>query len=395
MSGVYRREFHWSFRTEAVDVLRAVVVTLLVATSLLFVFKLEDVSRLTLVGFGAGIAVGGLGVRTLRRRGRGEDDPVRVLIVGTHGAGRVIERLSRPVAGARVVGYVGRDTSEVAGLRRLGDLLDLPGVLAGIVVDEVVVCLPVEEWGRLDAIAAVCEEQGKTMRVPVDVVTFTLRRGRVEDLDGVPLLSLVTTPTSQVELVGKRILDVAGSLVALVAVSPLLLVAAIGTLAADGRPLVFSQMRGGLNGRPFRAYKFRTMVRDAEARKAELAGRNERQGPAFKVTDDPRVTPVGRLLRKASIDELPQLWNVLVGDMSLVGPRPQPIEEVHAYDPWHRRRLSVKPGVTGLWQITARNDPDFDRWVDLDLQYIDGWSLWSDLKILARTPLALLRNPGT
>jgi lipopolysaccharide/colanic/teichoic acid biosynthesis glycosyltransferase len=163
----------------------------------------------------------------------------------------------------------------------------------------------------------------------------------------------------------------------------------------DGAPVLFRQRRTGLHGRDFDALKLRTMVRDAEARKAELAALNERTGPVFKMDDDPRVTPVGRFLRRTSIDELPQLVNVLRGDMSLVGPRPATLDEVERYAPWHRRRLSVKPGMTGLWQVSARNDPDFDNWVALDLAYIDSWSLQEDLKLLARTPVALLRNAGT
>ena len=158
--------------------------------------------------------------------------------------------------------------------------------------------------------------------------------------------------------------------------------------------MFFSQDRGGLSGRTFPAHKFRTMVDDAEDQRAGLVSQNERTGPVFKIEDDPRVTPVGGFLRKTSIDELPQLWNVFKGEMSLVGPRPQPVIEVAAYDFWHRRRLSMRPGITGLWQITARNDPDFNRWMELDLQYIDRWSLLLDLRILVLTPWALFRTPG-
>ena len=180
----------------------------------------------------------------------------------------------------------------------------------------------------------------------------------------------------------------------LVLVSPMWLVVITMMLVVQGRPVFFAQIRGGRRGRPFRILKFRTMELDAEERKADLAGRNERIGPAFKVTDDPRVTRLGRWLRKTSIDESPQLLNVLKGEMSLVGPRPQPLEEVQAYDFWHRRRLSMKPGITGLWQVTARHDPSFDTWVDLDLQYIDRWSPWLDFVILLKTPLAMVRTPG-
>ena len=162
----------------------------------------------------------------------------------------------------------------------------------------------------------------------------------------------------------------------------------------DGGPVLFRQERVGLHGRPFLVTKFRTMVPDAEAQLSDLAEANEIHGHAFKMTDDPRLSRSGRWLRQTSLDELPQLWNVLRGEMSIVGPRPPLPREVDAYDIWHRRRLSMKPGITGLWQVAARRDPDFDRWVRLDLDYIDHWSLWLDLKIVARTIPAMLTQEG-
>lgn len=195
-------------------------------------------------------------------------------------------------------------------------------------------------------------------------------------------------------MVAKRSVDLVGGLLLLLLFAPILLTAAAAIMAIDGRPVLFRQPRGGLHGRVFNTLKLRTMVSDAEARKLALLGRNERVGPAFKLSDDPRVTRVGRLLRRTSIDELPQLLNVIRGDMSLVGPRPLPLAEILACHPRHRRRLTVKPGVTGLWQVSARREPDFERWVALDLQYIDEWSLWTDLVLLLRTPLALIRFPG-
>jgi lipopolysaccharide/colanic/teichoic acid biosynthesis glycosyltransferase len=170
--------------------------------------------------------------------------------------------------------------------------------------------------------------------------------------------------------------------------------AALALAFSDGSPILFRQERVGLHGRPFTMFKFRTMVRDAEEQLDEVLHLNERSGAAFKATDDPRITPVGRFLRRTSIDELPQLWNVLTGSMSLVGPRPPLPREVAEYDIWHRRRLSMKPGITGLWQVEARHEPDFDRWVEHDLIYIDGWSIWLDVKILLRTLPALLTHGG-
>jgi exopolysaccharide biosynthesis polyprenyl glycosylphosphotransferase len=267
--------------------------------------------------------------------------------------------------------------------------------LAGAVVDEVVICLDPSDWDKLDAIASACQEQGKTVRIPVELARHTVTRGRMEDFDGIPMLSLLATNEHRIGLASKRLIDLGGALVLLLLATPILLAACAMIWLEDGRPVFFAQERGGVHGRKFQVWKLRTMAVGAEGLRNDLLHRNERNGPFFKIQDDPRITRVGRWLRKTSIDELPQLFNVLKGEMSLVGPRPQPIEEVEAYDFWHRRRLSMKPGITGLWQISARNDPEFQRWMELDLEYIDRWSPWLDLSILARTPAALVRSPGS
>jgi lipopolysaccharide/colanic/teichoic acid biosynthesis glycosyltransferase len=192
----------------------------------------------------------------------------------------------------------------------------------------------------------------------------------------------------------KRCIDVLVSASALLLLSPLFVLIAIAIRLDSPGPVIFRQWRAGRGGRPFVFYKFRSMVADAEQRRAALAGQNEQDGPIFKMREDPRITRVGRRLRRWSLDELPQLWNVLLGEMSLVGPRPHPFDDVAGYDDWHFRRLSVKPGLTGLWQVSARSKPDFDTWVRLDLEYIDSWSLGLDIRILAATIPALLRTDG-
>ena len=192
-----------------------------------------------------------------------------------------------------------------------------------------------------------------------------------------------------------RALDVAISALVLVLAGPVIGVAALAIKLTSPGSVLFKQTRMGLNGRIFTLYKFRTMIEDAHARREEVAHLNEMNGPAFKAKDDPRVTPVGRWLRRFSLDEIPQLWNVLKGDMSLVGPRPPIPEEVASYHRWHRRRLSMKPGLTCLWQVSGRNEiQDFDHWMKLDLQYIDNWSPSLDLKILLRTIPAVLSGKG-
>lgn len=193
----------------------------------------------------------------------------------------------------------------------------------------------------------------------------------------------------------KRAVDVVGSLVALALLAPVFVATALAVRLTSPGPILFVQDRCGLGGRLFRFYKFRTMVVDAEARKTELAALNEMQGPVFKIASDPRITRIGGLLRKLSLDELPQLWNVLKGDMSLVGPRPPTPDEVERYSRRQAQRLAVIPGITGLWQVSGRSEiADFDRWVELDLLYAHTWSVWSDLKILAKTPWVVLTTRG-
>ncbi|HWH24195.1 MAG TPA: sugar transferase, partial [Candidatus Limnocylindria bacterium] len=189
--------------------------------------------------------------------------------------------------------------------------------------------------------------------------------------------------------------DIVASALLLVLLSPLMLLIALYIRLLDGPPVLFRQVRVGLHGRPFTCLKFRTMVPDAEARMPELAHLNEVAGPAFKIASDPRVTRTGRGLRRSSLDELPQLINVLRGEMSIVGPRPATPAEVAQYDVWHRRRLSMRPGLTGLWQVQARNDVTFDQRARLDLQYIDRWTIWLDVKILLRTIPAMVIQQGS
>jgi exopolysaccharide biosynthesis polyprenyl glycosylphosphotransferase len=213
---------------------------------------------------------------------------------------------------------------------------------------------------------------------------------------GKPLLVFRTTPEASWQSITKLLLDFFGALALIILTGlPMLIIALWIKLTSPG-PAVFRQKRSGLNGAPFTIFKFRTMMTNAEQLKHELAAMNEMSGPVFKVTNDPRITPFGKWLRKWSLDELPQLFNVLRGEMSLVGPRPLPVDEVKRFsDLAHRRRLSVKPGLTCLWQIKGRNQiADFKEWVRLDLEYIDNWSIWLDVKILLLTPPAVLRGTG-
>jgi exopolysaccharide biosynthesis polyprenyl glycosylphosphotransferase len=399
MNGLYRPRARWSVLREAVDVLQATIILALVTLSVLFIFRMPDVSRLFMLLLFPSLAAATvasrvflrLSMEALRRQGKNLRF-VLVLGAGPRAQAFAAKLEAHRELGLRVVGFL--DDSPAFELpdhwKYLGTLEALEEVLHSRVIDEVAICLPFSQWSLIDTITHVCEEEGKIVRIPMDVLDRAISVGKVEELDGTPVFSLVSGPDRTIALAAKRTFDVTVSAIGLVVLSPVLLVIAIAIVREDGRPVLFRQQRLGLHGRPFKVFKFRSMDRDAEARLAGLEHRNEIQGRAFKITGDPRVTRVGRFLRRTSIDELPQLINVLRGEMSLVGPRPPLPGEVDGYDLWHRRRLSMKPGITGLWQVRARREPEFDRWVAADLEYIDRWSLWLDVKILARTiPAAL------
>jgi exopolysaccharide biosynthesis polyprenyl glycosylphosphotransferase len=402
--GLYRLRARWTARTEIGDVVRAVVVLALVTFVALFWLKLPNVSRTFLLLLFPTQMVVTLASRSFLRwsfataRARGLNSRY-MLIVGTGQPAREFaDRVERHrEMGLHVIGHLAVSPGGplLVGRRPvLGTIDDIEDVIHGRVVDEIAICLPASELALVEPTARLGEEEGKIVRIPVGETRLSLQGARVEDFDGQPVLSLVYGPDRAVALIIKRAGDVLVSTLALVILSPLLLAVAAWVRLRDGSPILFRQNRVGLHGRQFRIVKFRTMVPDAEALRTELLERNEIQGQAFKVTDDPRVSHTGRILRATSIDELPQLWNVLLGQMSLVGPRPPLPDEVDKYDLWHRRRLSMKPGITGLWQVAARRESEFDRWVRMDLEYIDRWSLWLDLKIIARTIPAVVSQEG-
>jgi len=241
-----------------------------------------------------------------------------------------------------------------------------------------------------------CEAEGIEAWVTADFIHTVLARPQFDELLGRPLFIFRTTPDASWQLLLKSLIDRVGALCILLLFSPVLIAVALAILVSSGRPIFFSQTRSGQHGKPFRMYKFRTMITQAEQGQAELKAFNQMEGPVFKMVNDPRITPIGRWLRRYSLDEFPQLWNVLAGDMSLVGPRPLPVSETERFTDYaQRRRLSVKPGLTCLWQVGGRNDiRDFSDWVRLDLEYIDHWSLFLDFRILLQTIPVVLFGRG-
>ncbi len=323
-----------------------------------------------------------------------------VLIVGTSpGAVDLADSIQQHrFWGFKILGFVAHPN---AGKDRfpsryplLGTIDDIPKLVENLVVDDVLFCVSRRELDRMEDLFLALHEQGIRTRFALNLFPHVKTRTRMEELDGVPLLTFSTAPEGPLALSVKRSMDVilASSLIML----SLPVIAGIALLIklTEGGRVLYTQTRCGLNGRRFTMYKIRTMVEGAESRQGDLLHLNEMDGPVFKLRQDPRVTNLGRFLRRFSLDELPQLLNVLRGDMSLVGPRPPIPDEVARYQRWQRRRLSMKPGLTCLWQISGRNQLDFDRWMELDLQYIDSWSPWLDLKILLKTVPAVLTGRG-
>ncbi|HEX7197768.1 MAG TPA: sugar transferase [Candidatus Limnocylindria bacterium] len=402
-SGLYRLDVRWRVWTETRDIIRATLLVVALTLSALFVFKQVDVSRLFLLFLFIAQPTVTLAGRLLLRAAfeanrRGGRDPRYMLVAGSGQLAQdFADRVERHAGlGVRIIGHLRAPGEPEPTVTRplLGAIDDIEDVLHSQVVDEVAICLPPTASRYLEPITGLAAGEGKTVRIAVDPVEEILPGAVQEEFDGFLVRSLVNDGQREVGLLLKRAIDIVGATVGLVLLSPLLIGTAVAIRLTDGAPVLFRQTRIGLHGRPFTMFKFRTMVVGAEDRLDEVRHLNERNGVAFKAANDPRMTRIGRSLRKTSIDELPQLWNVLTGSMSLVGPRPPLAHEVAEYDVWHRRRLSMKPGITGLWQVEARHEPDFDRWVEHDLIYIDGWSIWLDLKILAKTLPALLAHGG-
>jgi exopolysaccharide biosynthesis polyprenyl glycosylphosphotransferase len=401
-SGLYGRRSARTLRTEVARIVRAVAILGLLLSFAIFAAKLEYVSRPVILVFlvldGLFIAAGRSFVRALILDPAGRR---HVLVAG----GR--EEVRRAAAsidahrdwGLRVVGLVSDGTWQHAQGSHpvLGTFADIPGLVNRQVIDEVIV---VASSGRLDQLKELepvflrLEEQGLVLRLLVNFLPQALSDISFEEFGGMPMLTFSTAPRNETLLFVRRCADATMATLLLAVLSPLFVAIAIAIKVTSKGPVLFRQTRCGLNGRPFTFLKFRSMLVGADALKATLTQYNEVGGPAFKMTNDPRVTPVGRLLRRTSLDELPQLWNILKGDMSFIGPRPAVVEEVQQYEPWQRRRLSMKPGLTCLWQVSGRSELTFDEWMRLDLEYIDNWSLWLDVKIALKTIPAVLLGRG-
>ena len=402
-----------SFRIKHIsDVLFIVIETTFVGIgffgSFLFITKIHSISRLQ-IGYSFLLAALFISIEKIflikyfRYQRKKGINTRNFLIVGTGKRAQDFINLINKHAewGIKAIGLIDDDTSRVSagtmyGYKILGTLDDIPNIIHNHVVDEVLFVVPRSWLNKIEKIISyVCEVEGIKVSVAIDLFEHHLSKAKYSYLDTLPLLTFDSTPDELIQLLIKRLFDFFSSIIAILILSPVFLITAMIIKVSSKGPIFFRQQRCSLSGRRFTLYKFRTMVVDAELKLEELLAYNEMQGPVFKMENDPRLTKAGKFLRKFSIDELPQFWNVFRGDMSLVGPRPPLPAEVDKYEPWQRRRLSMRPGITCLWQARGRNKiNDFNEWMELDLEYIDNWSLWFDFKILLKTVPVVLFGIG-
>jgi len=408
LCGLYRSRRLSRLRIEFLDVIQAMTLSSACFAILGVIFSIRVITVPFLVLFWALGTFIVASVRLALRlfaaqlRAQGKDQRY-MLIVGSNqrAAEFAMSIASQPERGYRLLGFVddswsGMDAIKSTGRGLVTSYSGLAEYLRRNVVDEVAFYLPFASfYKRSSEVAMLCQEHGIIMRFHSDLFGLKTSRWRSEEFGGHQYIATYTGLGDPVPQILKRSIDIVIATLALLIFSPILLAAAIAIKLTSPGPIFFLQERIGLNKRHFLMFKFRTMVPNADALMSKLEAQNEAMGPVFKMKNDPRITPIGKLLRKTSIDELPQLLNVLAGEMSLVGPRPLPIRDFEGFnEDWQRRRFSVKPGMTCLWQVNGRSGITFEQWMRLDLKYMDEWSLWLDLKILAKTVPAVLRGTG-
>jgi exopolysaccharide biosynthesis polyprenyl glycosylphosphotransferase len=411
MLGLYNSKRMAGLKSEAIDIAKATTLSALVLglASAVLGFRMVTAGFVA-VFWGCStsvIVLSRLAIRTYLRQLRKNGRNLRnMLIVGTNR--RAIEfaktTRSKPELGYRILGFADDEWAGAADLRTNGwslvcNLQELPRFLRRSVVDEVVIAVPLRSFhDDASEIAVMCEQQGIMLHVLSDLFNLKKRLPTAEDVEGSHLITHSGGIGEGWPILIKRVIDLSLSFVLLVILAPLLLTAAILIKLTSPGPVFFVQKRVGLNKRLFSIYKFRTMVMDAEQKLHDIEHLNEVSGPVFKIKNDPRLTPIGKFLRKTSIDELPQFFNIITGDMSLVGPRPLQLRDYELFteagEDWQRCRFSVRPGITCLWQVNGRSSLPFHKWMELDLQYVRNWSLWLDVQILAKTIPAVLRGSG-
>jgi exopolysaccharide biosynthesis polyprenyl glycosylphosphotransferase len=407
-AGIYREIREEELRRAFLDPLKVGLISTTLLFAVTFASKLEIISRLLLGLYAAVDLVAMTAFRLVARRLAG---PLRRSVAGLRnfllvGDAPEATEIARTIEaneprGMRLFGFVRVSPGPEAAATPRQALLrgsypvfalrELPELLRRQVIDEVIFAVSKEELEKLEETFLLCEEEGVKTRLLLSFFPHVLSKIYLERLGEKPLLTFSATPENEYLLLLKRVLDLLMALALLIVLSPLWLLLALLIKLTSRGPVFYRQTRCGLGGRKFTLYKFRSMHPDADLHREELEALNEMDGPVFKIRHDPRCTPIGRFMRKYSLDELPQLVNILKGDMSFVGPRPPLPEEVEKYERWQRRRLRMQPGLTCLWALEGRSQLSFRRWMELDLQYIDHWSMALDWKILLKTiPVVLL-----
>ncbi|HVP23455.1 MAG TPA: sugar transferase [Conexivisphaerales archaeon] len=405
ISGMYQSIRTLTYPRVLWIVMKAGLWASLAVGALLFLAKATTVSRLFFVLFlGSSFCLIlaektflYLGVHYVRRRGRNFRN---LLIVGTgRRAAEFIRRIkTHPEWGFNILGAIddepGRGIERVDGVKVIGALDDIPRILHNDAVDEIVFVVPRSRLSSVETALHDCETEGVVTTITVDLFDMEIAQSAVSEIDGIPLLRFHTTKINEWQLMAKRAIDFVISSLIIVLLGPILVFIAVLIKATSPGPVFFKQQRLGLHGRKFTLYKFRTMREGAHDVLSQVDDLEYMTTPEFKNKKEKWITPLGRVMRKFSLDELPQFFNVLLGDMSLIGPRPTVPDEVEKYEAWQRRRFSMKPGITCLWQVNGRNNIGFEDWMKLDLEYLDNWSLWLDVKIMVKTVPVVLFGIG-
>jgi exopolysaccharide biosynthesis polyprenyl glycosylphosphotransferase len=403
--GAYDLSYSRSLSRDLYGVVNATTTAIMLLVVLVFFYRRLFYSRFIFIYAGILIIVFlGLArvarhalLTRLRQSGRGVD---RVLIIGAGEVGRTVMRniIAQPELGYRVVGFLDDDpakgTTDIGPIKALGPVENVPRVIQENTIDVVMITLPWQYHRKIIRLVGEAEHSGVRAAVVPDLFQLSLGGIQIEEIKGIPLISIKQTTLTGMNQVIKRAFDLVVTGPAVVFLTPVWLLAGLAIRLDSPGPILFRQVRVGRHGRLFTFYKFRSMRADAEAQLDNLRQLNEASGPLFKIREDPRQTRVGRFLRRTSLDELPQLFNVLRGDMSLVGPPPGLPSEVEQYQDWQRRRLEIQPGMTGLWQVRGRSDLTFDEMVMLDIYYGENWSLGIDVQTLVRTIPQVLFGDG-
>jgi exopolysaccharide biosynthesis polyprenyl glycosylphosphotransferase len=404
--GAYQSPCHLTVMDYGWAIFRSVALGVGALLAILFILKINYISRLSIASFSVLEFILLTVIRwAFKRYHKGCISKgiifSRVLIVGTGDRAQELAENLREQSewGVEVIGHLDPDPRRVGkrifGAPVIGTVGDIEKVLKSNVVDEVIIAIPRSMLTDAEPIALACEEEGIKLRFMADLFNLEVARTKLIKLGKIPILTLEPVAQDELKLLVKRVFDFTCALLSMPLVLPLMAVIGIAIKMDSPGPAFFVQQRVGLKKRLFPLFKFRSMYADAEERLKEIEHLNEAEGPIFKIKDDPRITKVGRVIRKTSLDELPQLFNVLRGEMSLVGPRPMSIRDVDHFDKGiQRKRFSVRPGITCLWQISGRSDLPFSKWLELDLKYIESWSLLLDLKILFKTIPAVIMSKG-